>query len=65
MSPATMSRTEALPKGRLEWRLLLQFDSDDDLGIMWGDCGMIYFWIRESDIQAKLFNESWTILQCS
>ena len=54
-----------LEPGAAEWRLLLQFDSDDDLNVMWGDCGMIYFWIRESDLQAKRFSKSWTILQCS
>jgi uncharacterized protein YwqG len=54
-----------LEPGAADWRLLLQFDSDDDLNVMWGDCGMIYFWIREADLRAKRFGESWTILQCS
>ena len=54
-----------LERGAAEWRLLLQIDSDDDLGVMWGDCGMIYFWIREAAMKAKQFDRAWTILQCS
>jgi uncharacterized protein YwqG len=46
------------------WMLLLQIDTDDDLGIMWGDAGMIYFCIRRSDLQAGAFDNVWLILQC-
>lgn len=46
------------------WRLLLQIDSDDDLGIMWGDLGRIYFWVREPSLRDRSFREAWTILQC-
>ena len=31
---------------------------------MWGDFGMIYFWIRESDARAGRFDNAWLILQC-
>ncbi|MDH3619457.1 MAG: YwqG family protein [Gammaproteobacteria bacterium] len=48
-----------------EWRLLLQLDSEDDLGEMWGDCGLIYFWIRETDARAANFDKAWLVLQCS
>jgi uncharacterized protein YwqG len=54
-----------LEPGAAAWRLLLQVDSDDDLGTMWGDGGLIYFWLRESDLRVRKFGESWTILQCS
>jgi len=47
-----------------EWRLLLQIDSDDDLGWMWGDGGTIYFLCREADIAQKRFDRGWTVLQC-
>lgn len=58
-------RRKELEAGAAEWKLLFQFDSDDGLGVMWGDCGLIYFWIRESDLRARRFSETWTIQQCS
>ncbi|MFZ4557361.1 MAG: YwqG family protein [Pseudanabaena sp.] len=54
-----------LADGASDWLLLLQLDTDDDLEMMWGDMGRLYFWIRESSLQSKSFNEAWTILQCS
>lgn len=57
-------RRASLEPGAAEWRLLLQMDTDDTLNVMWGDCGMIYFWIRESDLRARQFDQCWTILQC-
>lgn len=47
-----------------QWRLLLQVPSDEDLGMMWGDAGMIYFWIREADLAKRDFSRVWVILQC-
>jgi uncharacterized protein YwqG len=47
-----------------DWRLLLQFDSDDDVDAMWGDLGMLYFWVRESDAKNLDFSNCWLILQC-
>lgn len=54
--------TEAL--ARSEWFLLLQIDSDDDAGIMWGDSGMLYIWVRERDARRGNFDNAWFILQC-
>lgn len=48
-----------------DWRLLLQVDTDEHTGMMWGDCGMIYFWICQADLAAERFDKSWLILQCS
>lgn len=58
------ARAKELEKGAKDWRLLFQFDSDDDLDIMWGDCGMIYFWVQEQDARLNRFDNSWLILQC-
>jgi uncharacterized protein YwqG len=54
-----------LESGAKDWRLLFQFDSDDDIGVMWGDCGMLYFWVREQEARDKNFENAWLILQCS
>jgi uncharacterized protein YwqG len=55
---------QRLTSGAFEWRCLLQLDSDDDLGWMWGDVGRLYFWIKESDARKRQFSKSWLILQC-
>jgi uncharacterized protein YwqG len=44
---------------------LLQLDTDDDAGIMWGDCGMLYFWVRAEEAAIGDFRNPWLILQCS
>lgn len=53
-----------LEEGATDWRLLLQFDTEDDLGLMWGDSGRLYFWIREEDCKNKQFDKAWVVLQC-
>ena len=39
-------RVKAHEPNAKNWRLLLQIDSNEKNGMMWGDCGMIYFWIK-------------------
>jgi uncharacterized protein YwqG len=53
-----------LPPGATDWRLLLQVDSEDEAGMMWGDSGMLYYWIRQQDLQARNFDDVWLALQC-
>lgn len=48
-----------------DWKLLLQLDSDEQgPGWMWGDCGMIYFWIRSDHLEQRRFDKAWLVLQC-
>lgn len=47
-----------------DWQLLLQLETDDEAGMMWGDAGTLYFWIREQDARARDFSKVWMILQC-
>ena len=53
-----------LDKNIGQWNLLLQVDSNEDLGMMWGDCGRLYLWITDEDLAAKNFEAAWLILQC-
>jgi uncharacterized protein YwqG len=55
----------ALRAGASEWRLLFQIAADDDLGVMWGDCGNIYFWVHEREARAARFDDAWLVLQCA
>jgi uncharacterized protein YwqG len=57
-------RAKSLEAGRADWVLLLQLDSDDEAGMKWGDAGMLYFWIKRSDLQEACFENCWMILQC-
>ncbi|MBQ3109577.1 MAG: DUF1963 domain-containing protein [Clostridia bacterium] len=49
-----------------DWTLLLQLGtiSTDDFEWMFGDCGMLYFYIKKQDLLAKNFDNIWFSLQC-
>jgi uncharacterized protein YwqG len=55
---------ERLEPGAADWQLLFQLDSDDDTDMMWGDAGMLYFWVRREDAARKDFSTVWLVLQC-
>ncbi len=59
------ARAKELEAGVDDWVLLLQLDSDDTANIMWGDVGMLYFWIRKQDLAQNRFDGVWLGLQCS
>ena len=48
------------------WVLLLQMGTvtDGETELMYGDCGLIYFWIRKEDLAARNFDRVHLILQC-
>ena len=57
-------RAAELKKHADDWLLLLQLDSDDEGGFMWGDAGMLYYWIRKQDLAQRIFDKTWMALQC-
>ena len=57
-------RALALKEGAADWTLLLQIDSDDAPGWMWGDAGRLYFWIKRQDLAKCDFSNVWSIMQC-
>jgi uncharacterized protein YwqG len=57
-------RVPSLRADAASWRLLWQVDTDErGLGWMWGDMGMLYFWIRSEDLAAGRFDRVWVVLQ--
>jgi uncharacterized protein YwqG len=58
-------RAEGLKKDANQWILLFQIDSIDKAGMMWGDVGRVYFWIKKDDLEKKDFDKIWFVLQCS
>ncbi|WP_163711383.1 YwqG family protein [Mangrovibacterium lignilyticum] len=59
-------KAKGLEKGTKDWILLLQIDSEDEkTGMMWGDVGRLYFWIKKEDLKNKDYSKTWMILQCS
>jgi len=56
------------------YQLLLQVDSDSpggisgvgpypETGMLWGDCGRIYYIISETDLKAQYFGNVWAVLE--
>lgn len=57
-------KAKELEPNAKDWQLLFQIDSNDDAEMMWGDCGRLYFWIKNEDLKNKIFDNCWVILQC-
>lgn len=53
-----------LRSGAVDWRLLLQIDSDEDAHMMWGDAGRIYYWMHKDAMHERRWDEARLILQC-
>lgn len=59
-------RAKVLEKNKDNWILLIQVDSNyKEAGMMWGDMGRLYFWIKKDDLKNKRFDKCWLISQCS
>jgi uncharacterized protein YwqG len=51
-------------KASRRWKLLLQIDTDENAGMMWGDGGTLYFLIEDEALKKKNFDNVWLQLQC-
>ena len=59
-------KAKGLQKNKDNWTLLLQVDSNyEEAGMIWGDAGRLYFWIKKEDLKNKKFDKCWLISQCS
>jgi len=52
-----LKRISSIPE-TVDYHLLLQVDSDDRLGVMWGDAGTVNFMIHKDHLAARHFNEA-------
>ncbi len=58
-------REQAKTVGLERWQLLLQLSPPKEwTDLMFGDCGVIYFWITKEDLAARNFDRVWVVLQC-
>jgi uncharacterized protein YwqG len=58
-------RKKGLDAGAVDWRLLLQVDSEPRASMYWGDSGRLYFMIHKDDLRRRRFDNVWLILQCT
>ncbi|GCF06969.1 YwqG family protein [Dictyobacter arantiisoli] len=63
ITDANDPRAAQLSKGANDWQLLLQIDSDEAAGMQWANSGMLFYWIKLSDLQAHKFDHTWLVLQ--
>lgn len=59
-----LARQKGLDRNAERWNLLMQIESNEELGMMWGDLGRLYFWITNEDLASQSFENAWLILQC-
>lgn len=56
-------RATTMQKDAMDWLLLLQIDTDSGAKMRWANNGMLYYWIKQADLQAHHFDQSWLVLQ--
>ncbi|MFD7234820.1 YwqG family protein [Streptomyces syringium] len=64
LGPGTRWDDPRLAHESRAWTLLAQFDSDGDAGMMWGDCGALYWLIRPEDLAERRFEAAMFTWQC-
>ncbi len=63
VTEADDAQTAKLQQEAKTWQLLLQVDSDEHAGMRWASTGMLYYWIRQEDLHARHFDQTWLVLQ--
>ena len=58
------ARWQAVQHEVADWQLILQIDSDDNLDVMWGDAGTLYWLARTEDIAMGRWDRCAFNLQC-
>ena len=56
-------RERKLEQELKDWQLLFQIDSNEDLNMMWGDSGQLYFWVNGAEARKCDFSSAWVELQ--
>jgi len=46
------------------WHLLATLDSDDNTAMIWGDMGVLYFFITDDDLRRQRFDRVWYFKMC-
>jgi uncharacterized protein YwqG len=57
-------RAVELAPGAVQWKLLLQIDSDPAARMQWGDGGRLYFWMTGDAMRRRDWDSAWMVLQC-
>lgn len=57
-------KSRGLDKNAARRNPLMQVDSNEDIGMMWGGMGRLYLWTTEEDLAGRKFENCWLILQC-
>jgi hypothetical protein len=52
-----------LLESRESWRLLLQVDSISEINMGWADSGLLYYCIRDEDLGAREWDNSWLVME--
>ena len=63
ITDASDPKADNVAKGAMEWQLLFQVDSDEQVGTRWANTGLLYYWLKKADLQARRFDASWVVLQ--
>lgn len=59
------NKSRELGAGAVNWRLLLQIDTQEEAGMYWHDVGRLFFMMREQDLESLSFDRAWMDLQSS
>jgi uncharacterized protein YwqG len=57
------SKAKRLAQEANEWQLLLQVDTDEQIGMHWASVGRLYYWIKGSNLRAGQVRTTWCVLQ--